>query len=63
MNNKQKAYLDHAFNKEAMSQMTLESFLKQYKGKMSMQVDINDAAKYLGVGTKLKKSSAQPEKK
>jgi hypothetical protein len=36
------------FNKEAMSNMSLEDFKKQFKGKFRT-VDINDVAKLLGI--------------
>ena len=49
MNDKQKKHLDKSFNKDAVSQMNESEFVKTYKGKLALQIDIKEAMKYLGV--------------
>ena len=49
MTDKQKKWVNARFNKASVSAMTKSEFVKIYKGKLSLQIDINELAEYLNV--------------
>ena len=53
----QKEYLDKAFNANAFSSTSEAEFVKSYAGKMSLQIDVKKAYKY--VTDKVKKSETK----